>query len=259
MAMGEAPDMTGEAKSKANIHLPGMQEELIKAVVATGKPVVVILLAGRPMVFNWTAEHVPAILYAWWPGSQGGHAMADVLLGKYNPSAKLPVSFPRTEGQIPIYYNHYNTGRPATGDSDRFYRSAYTDLSIYPQYAFGHGLSYTTFVYSHLQWKRNGDKILVTFDLTNTGKLAGEEVAQLYLHNLLARPLRPVMELQGFRKIMLQPGETRSVSMELSRESIRSYNEQQQKVCLPIDCQIRVGGASDSIALQSEIIHHIFQ
>ena len=151
MSVGEASDWSGEAKSRSNLHLPGMQEELIKAIYATGKPVVVMINAGRPLIFNWTADNVPAILYTWWLGTEAGDAIADVLFGDYNPSAKLPISFPRTEGQIPIYYNHYKTGRPATSDSDRFYRSAYIDLSIYPKYAFGFGLSYTNFSYSDIQ------------------------------------------------------------------------------------------------------------
>ena len=131
--------------------MPGVQEELIKAIYATGKPVVVMINAGRPLIFNWTADHVPAILYTWWLGTEAGDAIADVLFGDYNPSAKLPISFPRTEGQIPIYYNHFNTGRPAKSDSDRFYLSAYIDLSINPKFPFGYGLSYTTFSYSDIK------------------------------------------------------------------------------------------------------------
>lgn len=259
MAMGEAPDMTGEAKSKSNIHLPGVQEDLIKAIMATGKPVIVVLMAGRPMIFNWTAEHAPAIVYAWWLGSEGGNAMADVLFGKYNPSGKLPMTFPRAEGQIPIYYNHYNTGRPALNDSDRFYRSAYLDLSIYPEYAFGHGLSYTDFAYSHLQWHKENNRIFVSFDLKNTGKTAGEEVAQLYIHNIVSQPLRPVKELKRFKKVMLQPGETKNITIEISKEELCSYNENLEKVVLPKEWQIMIGSASDDIRLQSEVINDIFQ
>ena len=140
MNVGEAPDMSGEAKSRSNIHLPGMQEELIKAIHATGKPVVVMINAGRPLIFNWTADHVPAILYTWWLGTEAGDAMADVLFGDYNPSAKLPVSFPRSEGQIPVYYNHFNTGRPSKSDNDLNYVSAYTDLPNDPKFPFGFGL-----------------------------------------------------------------------------------------------------------------------
>jgi len=182
MAMGERPDMTGEAKSKANINIPGVQEELIQKIMSTGKPVVVLLMAGRPMVFNWTADHVPVILYTWWLGNQAGDAMADVLYGNYNPGAKLPITFPRTEGQIPIYYNHYNTGRPPQNDNDVNYTSAYIDLPNSPKFAFGYGLSYTTFGYSNLKLSKtslhNNETITVSFDLKNTGKYAGEEVAQ---------------------------------------------------------------------------------
>lgn len=264
MAMGEAPDMTGEAKSKSNIGLPGIQEDLIKTVVATGKPVIVVLMAGRPMVFNWTADHAPTILYAWWPGSQGGNAIVDVLLGKYNPSGKLPMSFPRSEGQIPIYYNHYNTGRPAASDTSTYYKSAYIDLQNSPRYAFGHGLSYTEFAYSDLKWeivaakKDDTEHIKVSFNLKNTGDYAGEETAQLYIHNIVARPLRPVKELKGLKKIFLQPGETKMVVLELTKEELYSYNENLEKNALPISCQILIGSASNDIRLQTDAIHNIF-
>ncbi|MEC5142965.1 beta-glucosidase BglX [Chitinophaga sp. 212800010-3] len=258
MAMGEAPDMTGEAKSRSNIHLPGIQEELIKAVVATGKPVVLVLMTGRPMVFDWAADHVPAIVYAWWPGSQGGNAMADVLLGKYNPSAKLPMTFPRSEGQIPIYYNHYNTGRPPASDTDRFYKSAYTDLLNSPRYAFGYGLSYTSFAYSDLKWKKDNNRIIVSFNVKNTGDNEGTETPQLYIHNIVSRPLRPVKELKGFTKIFLRPGETKSVTIDVTKEELSSYNEKLEKVVLPISCQIMIGSASDDIRLQTATITNIF-
>lgn len=256
MAMGEAPDMTGEAKSKANIHLPGVQEDLIRAIQATGKPVVVLLMAGRPMVFNWTADHVPAILYAWWTGSQGGNAMADVLYGKYNPSGKLPITFPRSEGQIPIYYDHYNTGRPAHDDKDRFYRSAYIDLQLAPQYAFGHGLSYTSFDYSDLAFTkatmRDQETIDVSFVLKNTGKYAGEEVAQLYLRAMVSKPLRPVKELKDFRKLLLQPGESRRVTFTIKRSELAFYNDQLKQVTEPGEFQVMIGSASDDIRLQTK-------
>src|SRR5262249_591938 len=145
-----APDMTGEAKSRSSIHLPGVQEELVRAIVATGKPVVVLISAGRPTVFNYTADHANAILYTWWLGTEAGRAIPRGLFGDYNPSGKLPISFPRTEGQIPIYYNHFSTGRPAKNDSDVNYVSAYTDLPNDPRYPFGFGLSYSRWVYSDL-------------------------------------------------------------------------------------------------------------
>jgi beta-glucosidase len=254
MAMGERPDMTGEAKSRSNIHLPGVQEDLIKAIMATGKPVVVLLMSGRPMVFNWTADHVPAILYTWWLGNQAGNAMADVLYGNYNPGAKLPITFPRTEGQIPIYYNHYNTGRPAHGDNDVNYTSAYIDLPNSPKYAFGHGLSYTTFGYSNLRFSKKflskNESITVSFDLQNTGKYAGEEVAQLYLRQMVSQPVRPIKELKGFQKVMLQPGETKTITFTIDKQKLSFYNDQLQWITEPGEFGLMIGSASDDIRLQ---------
>jgi beta-glucosidase len=258
MAMGERPDMTGEAKSKSNIHLPGVQEELIQAIMKTGKPVVVLLMAGRPMVFNWTADHVPAILYTWWLGNQAGNAMTDVLYGNYNPGAKLPITFPRTEGQIPIYYNHYNTGRPARSDSDVNYTSAYIDLLNSPKYAFGHGLSYTTFGYSNLKFSKKtmlkNETITVSFDLQNTGKYAGEEVAQLYLRDMVSQPVRPIKELKGFQKVMLQPGETKTITFTIDKEKLAFYNDQLQRITQPGDFGLMIGSASDDIRLQDSFV-----
>jgi beta-glucosidase len=256
MAMGEAPDMTGEAKSRSNIHLPGEQEELIKAIKATGKPVIVLLMAGRPMIFNWTADNVPSVIYAWWLGTQGGNAMADVLYGDYNPSGKLPITFPRSEGQIPIYYNHYNTGRPAKSDTDLFYVSAYNDLRNSPQYAFGHGLSYTTFGYQNMELGKfkpsiKGLKpIQVSFMIKNTGKRAGEEVAQLYIRDMVSQPVRPIKELKDFKKIMLQPGEVRRVTFTIKRDELAFYNDKLEHVTQPGIFQIMIGSASDDIRLQ---------
>ena len=256
MAMGEAPDMTGEAKSKSNIHLPGIQEELIKEIMATGKPVVVLLMAGRPMIFNWTADNVPAIVYAWWLGSQGGNAMADVLYGDYNPSGKLPITFPRSEGQIPIYYNHYNTGRPAKNDSDLFYKSAYIDLRNSPRYAFGHGLSYTSFAYQKIEISKfnpsiKGIKpIQVSFIIQNTGKYAGEEVVQLYLRDVVSQPLRPIKELKDFKKILLQPGEVRRITFTIKRDELAFYNDKLERITQPGTFQLMIGSSSDDIRLQ---------
>jgi len=254
MAMGERFDMTGEAKSRSNIHLPGVQEELIQKIVGTGKPVVVLLMAGRPMVFNWTADHAPAILYTWWLGNQAGNAITDVLYGKYNPAAKLPITFPRTEGQIPIYYNHYNTGRPAHGDNDVNYTSAYIDLPNSPKFAFGHGLSYTTFGYSNLKFSKktmiNKEVITVSFDLKNTGKYAGEEVAQLYLRQMVAQPVRPIKELKGFEKMMLQPGETKTITFTIDKEKLSFYNDKLERITQPGEFRLMIGSASDDIRLE---------
>jgi beta-glucosidase len=254
MAMGERFDMTGEAKSRSNIHLPGVQEDLIKAVMATGKPVVVLLMAGRPMVFNWIADHIPAILYTWWLRNQAGNAIADVLYGNYNPAAKLPITFPRTEGQIPIYYNHFNTGRPPRNDSDVNYTSAYIDLQNSPEFAFGHGLSYTSFKYSNLKLSKKdmtaNETITVSFDLQNTGKYAGEEVAQLYLRDVVSQPVRPVKELKGFEKVMLQPGETKTITFTVDKEKLSFYNEQLERITQPGEFRLMIGSASDDIRLQ---------
>lgn len=254
MAMGERFDMTGEAKSRSNIHLPGVQEELIKAVVAAGKPVVVLLYAGRPMVFDWTADHAPAIVYTWWLGNQAGNAIADVLYGNYNPSAKLPITFPRTEGQIPIYYNHYNTGRPAHADNDVNYTSAYIDLLNSPKFAFGHGLSYTTFKYDNLKLSKKSmfttGNIIVSFDIENTGKYAGEEVAQLYLRDLVSQPVRPVKELKDFKKLMLQPGEKKTISFTITKDKLAFYNDKLERITQPGDFTLMIGSASDDIRLQ---------
>ncbi|MDP4214549.1 MAG: glycoside hydrolase family 3 N-terminal domain-containing protein [Bacteroidota bacterium] len=256
VTVGESRDMTGEAKSRSNLHLPGVQEDLIRALYETGKPIVVLISAGRPLIFNWTADHVPAILYTWWLGDEAGNAIADVLFGDYDPSAKLPVSFPRAEGQIPIYYDHFNTGRPALNDSDRFYRSAYNDLSIYPRFAFGYGLSYTSFRYSDLRLSSKslgaGQKITVSFKLTNTGAYAGEEVAQWYLKDEVASLVRPVKELKGFSKVMLRPGESASVQFIIDQEKLSFYNRQLDWVAEPGTFELMIGSASDDIRLHSK-------
>jgi beta-glucosidase len=254
MTVGEARDMAGEAKSRSNIHLPGVQEELIKEIYATGKPLVILISGGRPLVFNWTADHVPAILYTWWLGTTAGDAIADVLFGDYNPSGKLPMSFPITEGQIPIYYNYYNTGRPATSDSERFYRSAYIDLSIYPKYPFGHGLSYTSFQYSDLQLDkkkiRSNEKIEVSLKLTNTGKYAGEEVVQLYLRDKVGSVVRPVKELKDFQKVKLQPGESRTLHFTISKEKLSFYSDKLQWITEPGEFDLMIGSSSADIRLR---------
>ncbi len=251
MSMGEARDMSGEAKSRSNIHLPGVQEELIRAIHATGKPVIVMINAGRPLVFNWTADNVPAILYNWWLGTEAGNAIADVLFGDYNPSAKLPMTLPRSEGQIPIYYNYYTTGRPAKNDSDRFYRSAYIDESIYPKYPFGYGLSYTQFQYSDIRLTKNqyraNDKIEVIITLTNTGNYDGEEVVQLYIRDVAASVVRPVKELKGFQKVFLKKGKAKEVRFLLTADDLRFYNDRLQFIYEPGEFKLYIGGSSNDV------------
>ncbi|SEO85986.1 beta-glucosidase [Niastella yeongjuensis] len=257
VSVGERRDMSGEAKSRSDIHLPGVQEELLQALQATGKPVVVLINAGRPLVFNWTADNMPAILYTWWLGSEAGNAIADVLFGDYNPAGKLPMTFPRTEGQIPIYYNYYNTGRPAPDDDNPArYRSGYIDLQKSPRFAFGYGLSYTTFTYSDLQLNKTAmnasDSIVVSFKLTNSGKVAGEEVVQLYLRDEVATLVRPVKELKDFTKLLLQPGETKTVRFVIKKDKLSFYNNQLQWMAEPGAFDLMIGSSSSDIRLKSK-------
>ena len=251
LSVGEAGDMTGEAKSRSNIHLPGVQEDLIRAVQATGKPVVVLINAGRPLVFNWTADHVPAILYTWWLGTEAGDAIADVVFGDYNPSGKLPISFPRTEGQIPIYYDHFSTGRPAKNDNETNYRSAYNDLPNSPKYCFGYGLSYTRFEYGGLVLDKKvlhtGDSLSVSVTVTNAGSFDGEETVQLYIRDLVASFVRPVKELKGFQKVFLKKGESRTVRFVLTEEDLKFYGADGERILEPGDFKVFVGGSSADV------------
>ncbi|HPH31114.1 MAG TPA: glycoside hydrolase family 3 N-terminal domain-containing protein [Chitinophagaceae bacterium] len=251
LTIGETRDMSGEAKSRSSIQLPGVQEDLVKEIVALGKPTVVMISAGRPLVFNWTADHAPAILYTWWLGTEAGNAMADVLFGDYNPSGKLPMSFPRTEGQIPIYYNHYNTGRPAKNDSDRNYRSAYTDLSIYPKYAFGHGLSYSNFEYSDITLSAlsftASQRLTATVTLTNKSSRPGTETVQLYIRDITGSVVRPVKELKGFQQVLLNGGETKTISFTLTANDLRFYNDQLQYIYEPGEFKLFIGSSSDQV------------
>jgi beta-glucosidase len=248
---GERRDMSGEAKSRSNIHLPGVQEEMIKAIVATGKPVVVLVAAGRPLIFNWTADHASAILYTWWLGTKAGDAIADVLFGDYNPSAKLPITFPRAEGQIPIYYNHFNTGRPARNENDLNYVSAYIDLPNSPKFPFGYGLSYTKFNYSDISLSANtmtlSGKIVATVTVTNAGNYDGEEVVQLYIRDLVGSLVRPVKELKGFQKIFLRKGESKQVSFAITTEELKFYNNDLKQVVEPGDFKVFIGTNSNDV------------
>lgn len=258
LSIGERRDMSGEAKSRSNLRLPGVQEELIKAIQATGKPVVVLINAGRPLIFNWTADNVPGILYTWWLGSEAGNAIADVLFGDYNPSGKLPMSFPREEGQIPIYYNHFNTGRPAKNETETNYVSAYTDLKNSPKFPFGYGLSYTTFEYSNLKLSKNKiksiEKIIVSLNVTNSGKVAGEEVVQLYLRDKVGSVVRPIIELKDFQKIKLNAGETKTVQFTIDKEKLSFYNANLQWVAEPGDFDVMIGSSSADIRLKDSFV-----
>ena len=251
LSVGEASDWSGEAKSRSNIRLPGMQEDLVKAIYATGKPIVVLINAGRPLIFNWTADHIPAILYTWWLGTEAGDAISDVLFGDYNPSAKLPISFPRTEGQIPIYYNYFKTGRPATSDSDRFYRSAYIDLSIYPRFPFGYGLSYTSFDYGDITLSNTTIKanqsIRATVTLKNTGNYDGEETVQFYVQDIVGSVVRPVKELKGFQKVFLTKGESKQVSFTIDVNKLKFHNSALEYIYEPGDFKVYIGSNSQDV------------
>lgn len=255
LSVGEQWNMSGEAKSRSNIHLPGVQEDLIKAIQATGKPVVVLINAGRPLVFNWTADNVPSILYTWWLGTEAGNAIADVLFGDYNPSGKLPMTFPREEGQIPLYYNHFNTGRPAANETATHYVSAYIDLKNSPKFSFGHGLSYTTFEYSDLKLSQNKikkiDKIIVSLNVKNSGKISGEEVVQLYVRDKVGSVVRPVIELKDFKKIKLNAGETKTIEFTIDNQKLSFYNDQLEFVSESGDFDLMIGSSSKDIRLKS--------
>ncbi|MBW8002481.1 MAG: beta-glucosidase BglX [Planctomycetes bacterium] len=248
MVIGESAELNGEAHSRSNINLPGVQRRLVELVKATGTPIAVVLITGRPLTISWLEENVPAILVAWHPGIQAGPAVADTLFGDFNPSGKLTVTFPRTLGQVPIFYNHKNTGRPAN-KKDR-YTSKYIDVHWTPLYPFGYGLSYTKFDYSNLKLNKKkikiGDSLIVTADITNTGDVAGEEIVQLYLQDLFASVTRPVRELKGFTKLKLNPGQTKTVSFVITKERLSFYNDKMKYLVEPGDFKVWV--APDSVS-----------
>jgi len=245
LVLGEAGDMSGEAASRATIDLPGVQQQLLEAVHATGTPVVLVLMNGRPLTIPWAAEHVPAIVESWFLGVETGPALAAVLFGDVNPSGKLPATFPRAVGQIPLYYNHKNTGRPTGPDK---YTSKYTDLSVTPLFPFGHGLSYTTFGYSDLRLSAPriapAGTLRVSVTVTNTGTREGAEVVQLYVHDEVASVTRPVRQLAGFRRVSLKPGEARTLDFQLTSKELGLYNQSMKFVVEPGKFRVFVGGSS---------------
>ena len=223
LCVGESRSMSGEAYSRSSLDLPGVQEDLAKELLKSGKPIVAVLMNGRPLSVNWLNENADAILETWFAGTMTGDAVALVLFGEYNPSGKLPVTFPRTVGQVPVYYNHKNTGRP--GNEKNRYTSKYLDLPLTPLYPFGYGLSYTTFNYSDVTLNNskltNKDSLVVTVKVKNTGKYDGEEVVQLYVQDLVGSVTRPVKELKGFKKILLKSGEEKSVDFIIHEKDLR--------------------------------------
>ena len=226
--LGESAAMSGEASSRSDIGIPESQKKLLQTLIGTGKPVVLVLINGRPLTLTWENENVPAILEAWAPGTEAGNAIGDVLFGDYNPAGKLTMSFPRTVGQIPIYYNHLNTGRPF--DENNKFTSKYLDLPNEPLYPFGYGLSYTSFEYGDIslgKTRLEGDETLkASVTIKNTGDRAGEEVVQLYIGDPVASISRPVKELKNFKKIMLQPGETREVIFDVNTDDLKFYDSE---------------------------------
>jgi beta-glucosidase len=225
--MGEAADMSGEGASRAALDLPGTQEQMLEAVAATGKPVVLVLVNGRPLDIRWASQHVAAILEAWYPGTVGGDAVADVLFGDVNPGGKLPVSWPREAGQEPIYYNHNLTHDP---DDRPKFTSRYWDLSSKPLYPFGYGLSYTSFHFDHLQLSKtqikSGETTEVSVDVTNAGQTAGDAVVQIYIHQRAGSASRPVRQLKGFRRVALGPGQTQTLTFPLGRDELSFWSPQ---------------------------------
>lgn len=251
-AMGELSEMTGEGASRADITLPESQRELLEALLKTGKPVVLVLFTGRPLVLTWEAEQVPAILNVWFAGSEAGDAIADVLTGQVNPSGKLPVSFPYHIGQVPVSYNHKNTGRPMPEGMPYIkYRSNYQDIPNEPLYPFGYGLSYTTFSYSDIRLSATEmgqeDAVTAIVTVSNTGSRDGQEVVQLYIHDLLSTSTRPVKELKGFQKVELKAGESREISFRITAETLKYYNHDLEYVCEPGEFEIMVGGNSRDV------------
>lgn len=252
MVIGESSDMSAEAASRSEIDLPGMQTELVKQIHATGKPYAVVLMNGRPLTINWLAENSPAILETWFAGTMAGNAIVDTLFGDANPGGKLPVTFPRSVGQIPIYYNHKNTGRPFL--TEQKYTSKYLDISNEPLYPFGYGLSYTTFKLSNLKLDKlkikQGENVKVSVDITNTGKVKGDEVVQLYIHDVAASVTRPVRELRGFKRINLQPKQSQTVEFTLTPKDLEFYDRDLKPVVEAGEFQVIVGTSSDN-GLQS--------
>lgn len=246
VAVGESADMTGEAASRSSLELPGRQLDLVKAIQATGTKTVVVLMNGRPLTIGWIAERVPAVLEAWFGGIQAGNAIADILFGEVNPGGKLPVTFPRSVGQIPLYYNALNTGRPP--DPNNKYTSKFLDIPVTPLFPFGHGLSYTQFKLSNLFISSSvihaDGRLKVGVEVENVGPRAGDEVIQLYVRDPVASVARPIRELRGFERVSLRPGEKRTVSFTLGPEQLGLYNRDMRWVVEPGTFDVIVGTSS---------------
>lgn len=255
-ALGEASEMSGESSSRSDIEIPESQRQLLMALLKTGKPVVLVLFTGRPLAIKWESENVPAILNVWFPGSEAGYAIADVLFGDVNPSGKLNMTFPQNVGQVPIFYNHKNTGRPlAEGGWFSKFRSNYLDVSNDPVYPFGYGLSYTQFTYSDVTVSsanlKGNQKLTASVTVTNSGKYDGKEVVQLYIRDVVGSVTRPVKELKGFQKIELKAGESKTVTFTITPEDLKFYNYVLKYDWEPGEFQIMIGGNSKEVKMKS--------
>lgn len=251
-AVGESAEMSGESASRSEIGIPKIQQDLLAALLKTGKPVVLVLFTGRPLTLQWENEQVPAILNVWFSGTEAGDAIADVLFGNVNPSGKLSTTFPQNVGQIPLYYNHKNTGRPLPeGKWFQKFRSNYLDVSNDPLFPFGYGLSYTTFTYSDIALSSNflkgNQTITATVTITNAGNVAGKEVVQLYTRQLVGSITRPVKELKGFQKIALRAGESKKVTFTISNKDLKFYNSDLKYVAEPGNYKLFIGGNSRDV------------
>jgi beta-glucosidase len=251
-ALGESAEMSGESSSRSNIEIPIIQKDLLKALLKTGKPVVLVLFTGRPLALKWENENIPAILNVWFGGSEAGYAIADVLFGNINPSGKLSTTFPQNIGQVPIFYNHKNTGRPLPeGQWFQKFRSNYLDVSNDPVYPFGYGLSYTTFSYSDIKLSstslKGNQTLTASVIVTNSGNKDGKEVVQLYIRDIVGSVTRPVKELKGFQKIELKGGESKTVSFRITPEDLKFYNYDLKYDWEPGDFVIMIGSNSRDV------------
>ncbi|NNM23467.1 MAG: glycosyl hydrolase, partial [Flavobacteriaceae bacterium] len=247
MVLGEVGFQSGEGRSRTKLDLPGVQQELLEAVHKANPNIVLVLNNGRPLSLVWAEENIPAIVEAWHLGSQSGHAVAQVLYGDYNPSGKLPMTVPRSVGQVPIYYNYKNTGRPVIPAPDLVFWSHFMDEANTPLYPFGHGLSYTTFSYGDLSVANNhstAGEVKVSLEITNTGEVAGKEVAQLYIRDLIAGVTRPVRELKGFEMVELEPGASKTVEFILTDKELGYFDNDGEWVVEPGEYEVYVGGSS---------------
>jgi len=248
--VGEATEMSGESSSRTDITIPESQKKLIRALAATGKPLVLVIMGGRPLVIPEENELADAILFTGHPGVEAGNAIADVLFGDYNPSGKLTATFPRNVGQIPIYYALRNTGRPQAGETFTKFKTNYLDVSNTPLFPFGYGLSYTNFEYSGLAISKESltgnEEIEVSVDVSNSGNFDGEEVVQLYVRDVVASVTRPLRELKGFKKIFIKKGETETVTFKLSAKDLAFYHQDLQFYAEPGEFMVFVGGNSNA-------------